>query len=193
MKINLFASALTLAVLFTTNCKSFSEKAGNTAGFTTKVEESWLINKPVETTPEIGDQLVTGKAEGTTFLGFIKTDGSKISGPWYIHLATVALKFVSWVPVIGSASNLAHKQAHSPFADDLENIATKRAIYDNGADGLYVLNVLEDIEEGLFTKKVTVTVTGKPIKTKYLGIVSDARLDKINARIKEANAACCKK
>ncbi|RHX88088.1 hypothetical protein [Leptospira stimsonii] len=177
-------TAISALLLLLANCKTVSEKAGNISAFSNGVEDSWLVNKPVETTPEIGDKIITGEASGTTFLGF-KTKGDTISGNILVHLVTLPLKITSYLPFVGKPPAYAWNGVHGRFADNLEDLAARRAIFANGADGIYITNMQEVIDEGLFTRTVTVTVSGRPIKTKYLGIVSDARIQRIHDKVKE--------
>jgi hypothetical protein len=198
-----------VALTLISNCTTIGHDASMRDELKVSVDKHKSMQRPLEVTHDIQDKNITGYAEGYIFwlpgifdlsLGVFDTIGQVLGKV----LKTVG-DSASSIPYVGPSieKSLGDAGANAgnigPLLNNfkvlvLANEAEGKAVYENNIDGFFRTGVEAEISINvpwIIFKDYKVTVTGKPVVAKSLGMISDARLAKIQVMAAKAGCTTC--
>jgi len=205
-------SGLLLAVMAFTiinNCTTVGHANSMKSELSIAPDKHRSIQRPIEMTHEIKEQNYQAMAQGSvlwipgvfdSMLGVFDAVGGVLGGV----LRGVA-EAGSSVPYVGSSiesgvgSAAANVGNIGPLLNNfkvvgLANEAESKIVYREKFDGFFRTGVVAQISINvpwIIFKDYKVTVVGKPVINKYLGVISDARLAKIQLMAAKAGCTTC--
>ena len=207
VKLGLLISIIAFSMI--NNCTSIGHGSTMKSELAISSDKHNAMQRPLEVTHEIKDEIVTGKAEGSILwipgvfdasISAFDAVGGILGGVLRgAGSAAGSIPYVGESAEAGLASAGANAGNIGPLLNNakvlgLASEAENKLIYEKNYDGFYRTGVHAEISINIpwiIFKDYKVEVTGRPIKAKTLGTLTPERLAKIQGMTAKAQCATC--